>query len=98
MKSKLFQDDKGENKGQLQQTLFDEGLRIAQQYGMADFAEELKELKEGNEDSNHSQENGDDLVDEQAEWNREVDKDLHKAQSSPAHKAEQNTQVPVETS
>ncbi|XP_067686825.1 titin homolog isoform X1 [Haliotis asinina] len=29
----------------MQETLFDEGLRIAQQYGMADFAEELKELK-----------------------------------------------------
>ncbi|XP_050407506.2 NGFI-A-binding protein 1 isoform X2 [Patella vulgata] len=29
----------------LQDTLFDEGLRIAQQYGMSGFAEELKELQ-----------------------------------------------------
>ena len=29
-------------------SLFDEGLRIAQQYGMADFAEEIQHLKEDN--------------------------------------------------
>lgn len=34
------------SKGKLwNDTLFDEGLRIAQQYGMADFAEELKGLQ-----------------------------------------------------
>ncbi|XP_060077819.1 NGFI-A-binding protein 1-like [Ylistrum balloti] len=30
--------------GLMQDTLFDEGLRIAQQYGMADFAQELKQM------------------------------------------------------
>lgn len=29
----------------MQDTLFDEGLRIAQQYGMADFANEIKEMQ-----------------------------------------------------
>ena len=31
-----------------QNSLFDEGLRIAQQYGMADFAEEIQQLKGDN--------------------------------------------------
>jgi hypothetical protein len=33
-------------------TLFDEGLRIAQQYGMEDFAEELKGLQEPEKEDN----------------------------------------------
>ena len=38
----------------LQESLFDEGLRIAQQYGMADFAEEIKGLiKHENTDGRH---------------------------------------------
>ncbi|XP_052829809.1 NGFI-A-binding protein homolog isoform X8 [Octopus bimaculoides] len=36
----------------VQETLFDEGLRIAQQYGMADFAEQLKELQQQKPKSN----------------------------------------------
>ncbi len=37
--------DSADTKQVIQETLFDEGLRIAQQYGMADFAEELQGLK-----------------------------------------------------
>lgn len=51
---------KADAKGQLQQTLFDEGLRIAQQYGMSDFAEELKGLKQGSDDSNNAHDNAHD--------------------------------------
>ncbi|XP_069121922.1 NGFI-A-binding protein homolog [Argopecten irradians] len=40
--------------GLMQDTLFDEGLRIAQQYGMADFAQELKQMHPVGEDSNES--------------------------------------------
>ncbi|XP_041371937.1 NGFI-A-binding protein 1-like isoform X2 [Gigantopelta aegis] len=39
----------------VQETLFDEGLRIAQQYGMADFAEELKGLQTQKTPSNHDE-------------------------------------------
>ena len=38
----------------VQDTLFDEGLRIAQQYGMADFAEQLMELQQQKPKSNNS--------------------------------------------
>ncbi|XP_021345131.1 NGFI-A-binding protein 1-like isoform X4 [Mizuhopecten yessoensis] len=41
--------------GLLQETLFDEGLRIAQQYGMADFAQELKQMHPTGEDSNEGE-------------------------------------------
>ncbi|XP_033732179.1 NGFI-A-binding protein homolog [Pecten maximus] len=40
--------------GLMNDTLFDEGLRIAQQYGMADFAQELKQMHPVGEDSNES--------------------------------------------
>lgn len=38
----------------VQETLFDEGLRIAQQYGMEDFAEELMGLKQTNPEDGES--------------------------------------------
>ena len=34
----------------MKNTLFDEGLRIAQQYGLGDFAEELKTLKDNDQE------------------------------------------------
>ncbi|KAK3106615.1 hypothetical protein FSP39_023686 [Pinctada imbricata] len=40
----------------MQNTLFDEGLRIAQQYGMADFAEELKGLQDDDNSVDNSTE------------------------------------------
>ena len=47
-------------------SLVEEGIRIAQQYGMADFADELLKSMNGSDSE----------VDEQAEWNREVEKDM----------------------
>lgn len=41
--------------GFLQDTLFDEGLRIAQQYGMADFAQELKQMHPTGDESNETE-------------------------------------------
>jgi len=35
----------------MKNSLFDEGLRIAQQYGLGDFAEELKTLQGGEDES-----------------------------------------------
>ncbi|CAH1775757.1 unnamed protein product [Owenia fusiformis] len=49
-------------------SLFNEGLRIAQQYGMDDFATELIGMQPEDEEE----------VDEQSEWNREVEKDAEK--------------------
>ena len=58
--------NKNETKEFVKASLIDEGLRIAKQYGMSDFAMELTGLT--NDD--------DDEVDEQEEWNREVEKDI----------------------
>jgi len=44
----------------MQDTLFDEGLRIAQQYGMADFAQELKQMHHGTDDDSNQQAEEDD--------------------------------------
>ena len=59
---------KSETKEFVKASLFDEGLRIAKQYGMSDFAMELTGMSQVSNDE--------DEIDEQEEWNREVEKDM----------------------
>ena len=58
-------------------SLVHEGLRIAQQYGMEDFADELIKSMNGSDSE----------VDEQAEWDREVEKDMIQQKFNPQEQA-----------
>lgn len=68
-----------------QNSLFDEGLRIAQQYGMADFAEELQQLKgdNSNEDLSASKNSNDNSLNQSTEndssLNQSIDKSLNQS-------------------
>lgn len=66
----------------LQESLFDEGLRIAQQYGMADFAEEIKglikhETTERSTDANHNNENSEKIYPNESEKEDSNSRDSH---------------------
>lgn len=63
MRKQLFGGQSAPNK-----SLFDEGLRIAQQYGMADFAEELKVLQKVGPDEDEDDEDASN-ADEGELWN-----------------------------
>lgn len=66
LRSQFFSNQIGDaigRTGVLNESLFDEGLRIAAQYGMADFAQELKQMTNDpeteNANENGTSENGD---------------------------------------
>ena len=71
------------------ESLYEEGLRIAQQYGMSDFAEELKGMKPDVSDSNsrlsadEPNDVSDKKTDEQREWEGEIEEDQKRHSSVP---------------